>query len=232
MPTKVKAIKCPKCKDTIYSVARHDCHHCSCGDVMVDGGFDYLRFGWQAGTKPPKPFELTINATKIALYNDWNLNLRTPRKFGLIKANKVKINLKLKVLDYFKFEKIFKVKKVTNIKLFFRVVLIVFILALWFLVYVARADWIILHENVTPEQEEQSLQLYLERIAKRWSFIFDEIKRDHQLNIEVAKFRNEIALRQAGINNIYVNARGFGGSIVNTNTTTSEIGNTSSTSRN
>lgn len=34
---------CPKCKEVIYSVFRHDYRHCSCGRCMIDGGKDYIR---------------------------------------------------------------------------------------------------------------------------------------------------------------------------------------------
>lgn len=34
---------CTKCDEVIYSAYRHDCRHCSCGDVMIDGGRDYTR---------------------------------------------------------------------------------------------------------------------------------------------------------------------------------------------
>jgi len=34
---KVSAICCPKCKNIIYSRARHDCRSCSCGEVYIDG---------------------------------------------------------------------------------------------------------------------------------------------------------------------------------------------------
>ena len=40
---KVQAIVCPKCGDTLFSRARHDFRYCSCGEVAVDGGFDYVR---------------------------------------------------------------------------------------------------------------------------------------------------------------------------------------------
>lgn len=45
-----EGVHCLQCGDVIYSVNRHDCHHCSCGAVMVDGGRDYLRCGWNPGT--------------------------------------------------------------------------------------------------------------------------------------------------------------------------------------
>lgn len=38
--------KCLKCGDEIESKHRHDFVQCSCGNVFVDGGKDYLRRGW------------------------------------------------------------------------------------------------------------------------------------------------------------------------------------------
>jgi len=37
------ALKCLKCGDVIESKNRHDYVTCSCGNVSVDGGLDYLR---------------------------------------------------------------------------------------------------------------------------------------------------------------------------------------------
>lgn len=37
------ALKCLKCGDIIESKNRHDYVTCSCGNVSVDGGLDYLR---------------------------------------------------------------------------------------------------------------------------------------------------------------------------------------------
>ena len=37
------AAKCLKCGDVIESKHRHDYVTCSCGNVSVDGGTDYLR---------------------------------------------------------------------------------------------------------------------------------------------------------------------------------------------
>jgi len=36
-------IQCKSCKDIIESTYRHDFVTCSCGNVSVDGGKDYLR---------------------------------------------------------------------------------------------------------------------------------------------------------------------------------------------
>jgi hypothetical protein len=38
-------IKCLKCGDIIQSMYKHDFVWCSCGNVFVDGGNDYFRFG-------------------------------------------------------------------------------------------------------------------------------------------------------------------------------------------
>lgn len=36
-------VRCLKCHDEIYSAHRHDFKWCSCGNIAVDGGMDYLR---------------------------------------------------------------------------------------------------------------------------------------------------------------------------------------------
>jgi hypothetical protein len=42
---KVAAVKCPNCKDVIWSRHRHDCRSCKCQDSFIDGGRDYTRLG-------------------------------------------------------------------------------------------------------------------------------------------------------------------------------------------
>lgn len=37
------AARCDRCGDVIESIHRHDFKTCSCGNVSVDGGHDYLR---------------------------------------------------------------------------------------------------------------------------------------------------------------------------------------------
>jgi hypothetical protein len=78
--TEVNCIVCPKCKDIIYSRASHDFHYCSCGEVAVDGGFDYLRFCYK--DVKPEIVVKTVNASKGELFHDWNNRLD---KFGSIK---------------------------------------------------------------------------------------------------------------------------------------------------
>ena len=38
-------LKCPACKDIIYSNSRHDFEVCLCGELFIDGGYDYIRSG-------------------------------------------------------------------------------------------------------------------------------------------------------------------------------------------
>lgn len=67
---KVNALVCPACGDKIFSRAHHDFHSCTCGDISVDGGFEYLRVAFKE--TPPKSIELEIDATKEELYDDWS----------------------------------------------------------------------------------------------------------------------------------------------------------------
>lgn len=48
----VGAVQCPLCKDIIISRYHHDCHFCSCGKTMVDGGREYMRVGYHPDHKP------------------------------------------------------------------------------------------------------------------------------------------------------------------------------------
>lgn len=45
----IKGIECPKCNDRIWSQHRHDCRYCKCGYCYIDGGREYLRFGYADG---------------------------------------------------------------------------------------------------------------------------------------------------------------------------------------
>jgi len=81
---KVTAIKCPKCKDIIWSRATHDFHYCTCGNVAIDGGRDYTRV---IGDITTESFELEVLCTDQEAYHDWN---HGEDKFGLIKEQKDK----------------------------------------------------------------------------------------------------------------------------------------------
>lgn len=77
--TKVTGIVCPTCKAFIFSRAHHDFHYCKCGECFVDGGFEYLRFGW---TKT-QPIRATteVRQTQRELFSDWN---KKEDKYGII----------------------------------------------------------------------------------------------------------------------------------------------------
>ena len=79
--TRVSCVRCSKCKDIIYSRARHDWHNCTCGNISIDGGFDYCHYGFTI--KPPKRVIKYINATRSQLYQDWNYQ---KDKYGIIKG--------------------------------------------------------------------------------------------------------------------------------------------------
>lgn len=44
-------IQCPKCREILFSESTHDYKFCSCESVSVDGGTDYLRYGWSNDIK-------------------------------------------------------------------------------------------------------------------------------------------------------------------------------------
>jgi len=79
MKIKVNAIQCPKCKDIIYSRSRHDFRTCSCGDVSIDGGFDYTKISFIS--VKPDIILIDVDATKEELFNDWN---NRKNKFGCV----------------------------------------------------------------------------------------------------------------------------------------------------
>jgi hypothetical protein len=88
--TKVNASICPNCLDLIFSRARHDFHRCSCGEIFIDGGFDYTRGGW----KNQFPYQVTyeVKQSKDELSLDYAL---MNNQFGIIK------DWKLNILDFF-----------------------------------------------------------------------------------------------------------------------------------
>ena len=78
--TIVSAIKCPKCKVVIFSRARHDYRMCPCGEISVDGGFDYFKVGFKGETLP-RVIRKMVPATRQQLFDDWNERIN---KFGVI----------------------------------------------------------------------------------------------------------------------------------------------------
>jgi hypothetical protein len=81
----VEAVKCLKCKSIVFSRARHDFRTCECGDVSIDGGFDYCKLSHKTDARM-EFFLLGVSATPQALYDDWN-NQRD--KFGSVNAKDV-----------------------------------------------------------------------------------------------------------------------------------------------
>ncbi len=68
---KVAGIACPRCGAQIWSRHRHDFRYCPCGYCYVDGGRDYLRFGWGVpyphdGTPEAKAFSVA-ETTRIGV---------------------------------------------------------------------------------------------------------------------------------------------------------------------
>lgn len=81
----VNALKCLMCGDIIYSRARHDFRYCTCGNIYIDGGFDYCKIGFIYKDKhESKKINIDIN-NKGELFNDWN---KHQDKYGLIKDPK------------------------------------------------------------------------------------------------------------------------------------------------
>jgi hypothetical protein len=78
--TRVTTVTCSKCATETYSRTRHDYHLCECGGTMVDGGFDYLRYGSDPGYARPLIRIRYVNATRKELYDDWNTH---EEKFGV-----------------------------------------------------------------------------------------------------------------------------------------------------
>ena len=79
----VTGVKCARCKEIIYSRARHDFHYCSCGGTYVDGGFEYLKFGHEMDMATPDIIQVDVEADRGGLYDDWNHSVD---KYGTIKA--------------------------------------------------------------------------------------------------------------------------------------------------
>lgn len=79
---KIQGIKC-YCGRVLFSRTRHDFRRCKCNETYVDGGFDYIRYGWKGETPPPTvEFELDVNATQ--LHEDWN---EYEDKYGIIEVD-------------------------------------------------------------------------------------------------------------------------------------------------
>ena len=84
---KVTAIKCPLCKDIVYSRARHDYRRCSCDSVAIDGGQnDYIKLNYNpetVGSINTIEIDLGDKISIQDLYSDWNKSID---KLGIIKG--------------------------------------------------------------------------------------------------------------------------------------------------
>ena len=83
MKTKVNAIICKKCKDTVFSRALHDFRTCSCGSVGIGGGFWKARIDGKVNEYIE--IGLFIEQTPMELYKDW---AERKHKYGIIKEKK------------------------------------------------------------------------------------------------------------------------------------------------
>lgn len=45
-------VMCVVCGDRLFSFYRHDFKYCSCKSTFVDGGREYLRYGYSPGYPP------------------------------------------------------------------------------------------------------------------------------------------------------------------------------------
>lgn len=84
----VNGVQCPKCKDVIYSMAGHDFHYCTCGEVFIDGGQDGWggRVGFTKEIPPPAIVEVDV-ADKRELASIWAKSpIKGPRELGVLKG--------------------------------------------------------------------------------------------------------------------------------------------------
>ena len=89
-------VRCFECGDVIYSIANHDYHSCTCGGCHVDGGFEYLRFGWNPDIQMPEVVDVEIeDRTKKEWYDLWSKS-KINKPIGLIPGKKKKGKAKLR----------------------------------------------------------------------------------------------------------------------------------------
>lgn len=54
MAKRIWGVECARCNKRMFSLHVHDYKTCGCpNETMVDGGRDYLRYGWAMGTTKP-----------------------------------------------------------------------------------------------------------------------------------------------------------------------------------
>ena len=62
----VQGIQCPRCSEKLWSKWGHDFHYCGCGYCFVDGGRNYLRYGWGIAPEGGNTQETTREAWEVA----------------------------------------------------------------------------------------------------------------------------------------------------------------------
>jgi hypothetical protein len=71
------AVQCNLCNDVIESYHRHDFKKCSCKNVTVDGGLDYIRYGWAGAAQSITPLYLYIEDNPFSVIREyfyrWNV---------------------------------------------------------------------------------------------------------------------------------------------------------------
>lgn len=66
---RIWGVECPECKKRMFSFYRHSYKHCGCpNETMVDGGTDYLRYGWGNGKKRPRRIYWTKKDGKYPIF--------------------------------------------------------------------------------------------------------------------------------------------------------------------
>ena len=81
----VTGVQCPNCLDIIVSRHHYDCHYCTCGESMIDGGRDYTRVGYKTRQPYPVTIEL-IGFGEIGLLSAYN---RLSKLYGTIKTRRI-----------------------------------------------------------------------------------------------------------------------------------------------
>lgn len=83
-----KTIRCLKCMDEITSYSVHDFKYCKCGNIFIDGGNEYLRFGGLG--YDDKSYEILDNISS---------QRAEPESLRAIYAEGKQLNQKLKEID-------------------------------------------------------------------------------------------------------------------------------------
>jgi len=78
--TRKNAGICGLCNESVISTHRHDFCQCSCGNLFVDGGHDYQRYG----------FDSERENGKSVLWNNSTSTWQTLANFGKVPEKKVK----------------------------------------------------------------------------------------------------------------------------------------------